>query len=86
MAPKKTTKRRRSGPPKFRPVATNCPFCKGKVEPDYKDVENISKFVSDRSKIIGKDRSGVCAKHQKRLSIAIKRARHLGFLPFSGGL
>jgi small subunit ribosomal protein S18 len=85
MAPKKTTKRRRN-PAKLRPVATNCPFCKGKIEPDYKDIENLSKFVSDRARIIGKDRSGVCAKHQKRLSVAIKRARHLSLLPFSGGL
>lgn len=61
----------------------NCPFCKSKVSPDYKDFDNLSKFVSDRSKILGKDRTGVCSKHQKRLSIAVKRARHLALLPFT---
>lgn len=86
MAPKKTTKRRRKGPMKLKPVAVNCPFCKGKVEPDYKNIEDLAKFVTDRARILGKDRTGVCAKHQKRLSVAIKRARHLGLLSFSGGL
>lgn len=61
----------------------NCPFCKGKTTPDYKDFENLAKFVTDRAKILGKDRTGVCAKHQRRLALAIKRARHLALLPFT---
>ncbi|MEJ2348090.1 MAG: 30S ribosomal protein S18 [Patescibacteria group bacterium] len=62
--------------------ASNCPFCKSGKEPSYKDYESLKKFLTDRSKIIGEDRSGLCAKHQRRLSIAVKRARHLGLLPF----
>jgi small subunit ribosomal protein S18 len=62
--------------------ALHCPFCKEEREPDYKDYKNLEKFMTDRSKIIGENRSGLCAKHQRRLSIAIKRARHLGLLPF----
>jgi small subunit ribosomal protein S18 len=62
--------------------ALHCPYCKDKRDPDYKDYNNLAKFMTDRSKIIGESRSGLCAKHQRRLSIAIKRARHLGLLPF----
>lgn len=63
-------------------VAKNCTFCKGLKEPSYKDYEALSKFMNDRAKVIGKDRTGICAKHQKRLATAIKRARHLALLPF----
>lgn len=62
--------------------ALHCPFCKAERNPDYKEYKTLSKFVTDRSKIIGESRTGLCAKHQRRLSIAIKRARHLGLLPF----
>lgn len=64
------------------PVTTGCPFCKGKTNPDYKDFETLGKFVNDRAKIMSRDRSGVCAKHQRRLTIAVKRARHLALLPY----
>jgi len=64
-------------------VPTNCPFCARKIEPDYKDYRNLSVFLSERAKIIGIARSGVCSKHQRRLTIAVKRARHLGLLPFT---
>ncbi|MGB6839217.1 MAG: 30S ribosomal protein S18 [Microgenomates group bacterium] len=59
-----------------------CFFCKEKKEPNYKDFETLRKHLTDRSKIIGQIRTGLCAKHQRRLSIAVKRARHLGLLPF----
>lgn len=61
----------------------NCPFCEGKTIPDYKDYEKISKYVSDRAKIVGRAYTGVCSKHQRKLSLSIKRARHLGLLPFA---
>lgn len=59
-----------------------CPFCRGEKDPDYKDYQTLAKYLTDRAKIIGENRSGLCAKHQRRLSIAVKRARHLGLLPF----
>ena len=65
-------------------VPTNCPFCKGKSTPDYKKYDELKKYLTDRGKIIAKNRSGLCAKHQRRLGVAIKRARHLGLLPFTG--
>lgn len=64
----------------------NCEFCKEDKNPDYKDMENIRKYTSDRGKLLGKDRSGLCHKHQKRVAIAVKRARHLAYLPFAPGL
>ena len=79
--PKKITKKRFTNKD-LEPVARNCPFCKNKTNPDYKDVDVIIKFVSDRAKILGKDRTGICAKHQRKMSQAIKRARHLSLVPY----
>jgi len=78
---KKDFKKRRMM--KEQPVPRNCPFDKNGTSPDYKDVEGLMKYMSDRAKILGKDRTGICAKHQRRLSTAIKRARHLGLLPYT---
>ena len=68
--------------PIFRPVKQNCYFCNNKVVPDVKEFEVLKKFVSDRGKILGRSRTGVCAKHQRSLTGAIKQARHLALLPF----
>jgi small subunit ribosomal protein S18 len=79
MAKKVNKKRRKIV---FVAVARNCPFCKAKTSPDYKDPSVLEKYMSDRAKLLGKDHTGLCAKHQRRLSVAIKRARHLALLPF----
>jgi small subunit ribosomal protein S18 len=79
MAPKKNRKNIR----REVPVPVDCIFCKTKTEPDYKNYEDLFNFLSDRAKIIGKKRSGICSKHQRRLANEIKRARHLGLLPFT---
>lgn len=60
-----------------------CVFCKTKSTPDYKNYEDMVRFVTDRARIVGRDRSGVCAKHQRAVAQAVKRARHLGLLPFA---
>ncbi len=49
---------------------------------DYKDVDRIRRFISDRAKIEPRRRSGVCAKHQRALRLAIQRARHLALVPY----
>jgi small subunit ribosomal protein S18 len=67
----------------FQPVPRNCPFDKNGTEPDYKNIDILSKYMNDRAKVLGKDRTGICAKHQRRLAVAVKRARHLGLLPFT---
>lgn len=67
----------------LKPVPVNCPFDKIGKDPDYKDIDTLSKYISDRAKVVSKDRTGVCSKHQRKIAIAIKRARHLGLLPFT---
>ncbi len=67
---------------KQRKVNIPCFFCEQKTVPDYKEVDVLKKFISDRGKIMSRDRTGICAKHQRRLAVAIKRARHLALLPF----
>lgn len=77
---KEKSKRRRSSVIRFKPVSTNCPFCKQGINPDYKNYTDLEKYLTDRAKIMPKSRTGICAKHQRRLGVAIKRARHLGLL------
>jgi small subunit ribosomal protein S18 len=61
-----------------------CAFCVDKVtEIDYKDVAKIRKFISERGKILPRRISGNCAKHQRQLTVAIKRARHIALLPYT---
>jgi len=59
-----------------------CYFCKENKTPHYADTVILQKFVSERGKIVGKVRNGLCAMHQRRLTLAIKYARHLALLPF----
>ncbi len=60
-----------------------CSFCVEKVENiDYKDVNKLKKYVSERAKIVPRRMTGVCSKHQRRLTTAIKRARHLAMMPY----
>ena len=60
-----------------------CIFCADKVDfIDYKDSNKLKKFISERGKILPRRVSGTCAKHQRELAIAIKRARNMALLPF----
>ncbi len=60
-----------------------CAFCVDKVEEiDYKDVAKLRRYISERAKIMPRRVVGTCARHQRQLTVAIKRARHLGMLPF----
>lgn len=67
---------------KLRPVPTNCPFCAAKSVPDYKDAAMLGKYITERGKLLGRARTGVCAKHQRRVEQAVKRARIIALLPF----
>ena len=61
-----------------------CQFCVDKVaDIDYKDVAKLRRYVSERAKILPRRITGTCAKHQRQLTIAIKRARQIALLPFS---
>jgi small subunit ribosomal protein S18 len=59
-----------------------CKFCVDKIEKiDYKDVQRLRNYVSERGKILPSRISGTCAKHQRQLSVAVKRARAVALLP-----
>lgn len=61
-----------------------CSFCVDKANYiDYKDVAKLRRFISERGKILPRRVTGTCAAHQRQLTVAIKRARHLALLPFS---
>ncbi len=61
-----------------------CQFCVEKAETiDYKDVAKLRRYTSERAKILPRRVTGTCAKHQRELTTAIKRARHLALLPYS---
>ncbi|WP_373370319.1 30S ribosomal protein S18 [Irregularibacter muris] len=67
-----------------RPKKRVCSFCADKVDHvDYKDIRKLSKYVTERGKILPRRVSGNCAKHQRQLTIAIKRARSIALLPFT---
>lgn len=61
---------------------SNCFFHKYRTEPSYKDLENLEKFLSPRKKILDRDKTGLCAKHQRKLSQEIKYARYLALIPY----
>lgn len=62
-----------------------CAFCMDKIENiDYKDVPRLKRYLSDRAKITPRRVTGTCARHQRQLTVAVKRARHLAFLPYVG--
>ncbi len=74
-----------------RPVNPNrrrrkvCIFCEDKITYiDYKDAGKLRKFISEHGKILPRRVSGTCAKHQRELQTAIKRARHVALLPYVG--
>jgi small subunit ribosomal protein S18 len=62
-----------------------CKFCADKIDyVDYKDVKLISQFVPERGKILPRRMFGTCAEHQRKLTEAIKRARHIALLSYAG--
>ena len=62
-----------------------CTFCADKIDHiDYKDINRLKKCVSDRAKILPRRISGACAKHQRQITVAIKRARHVALMPYIG--
>ena len=85
MAFNKTEK---SDAPRRRPTVHRkkkvCAFC-GENAPavDYKDVATLKKYISERGKILPRRITGTCAKHQRAITTAVKRARHIALLPYS---
>lgn len=63
-------------------VPKTCYFCDEKKNPLYSDTSSLQRFTSERGKIMGRVRTGICSKHQRGLTVAIKHARHLALMPF----
>lgn len=84
--PGNTGNARRRGRPRFFTRRRVCGFCVDHVsEINYKDVPRIRRYISERARMEPRRKTGTCAKHQRALSLAIKRARHLALLPFVQG-
>ena len=67
-----------------KPKKKVCAFCVDKVtDIDYKDTAKLKKYISERAKILPRRITGNCAKHQRQLTQAIKRARHIALLPYT---
>lgn len=69
--------------PNRKPRRKVCAFCVDKVTAiDYKDLGKLRKYISERAKILPRRVTGTCAKHQRQLTVAIKRARAIALLPY----
>ena len=79
-----TQRRRKPGGRRFFPRRKVCQFCVDKVTIDYKDALRNKRFISEWGKIESRRKTGTCSPHQRQLSTAIKRARFLALLPYSG--
>ena len=76
--PERDNRRNRKGRKKV------CAFCVDKVDTiDYKDIDKLRRYLSERAKILPRRVTGTCARHQRGLTVAIKRARHLALLPYT---
>ncbi|MBC7319236.1 30S ribosomal protein S18 [bacterium] len=76
--------KKREGVRRFRAQRKKvCAFCTEKIAIDYKDVDRLRHFISDRGKILPRRTTGTCARHQRKLSKAIKMARIMALLPFT---
>ncbi|MBR3696770.1 MAG: 30S ribosomal protein S18 [Clostridia bacterium] len=87
---KQTNKRNRNNQdddynPKFRKIRKKlCPLCADKnFELDYKNSEQIKKFINEKGKILPRRATGACAKHQRVITTAVKRARHIAIIPYT---
>lgn len=79
VAPQQTADEERVKSEKSR---KKCLFCQNKSNPTYTDLATLRRFLTDRAKIVGRERTGVCSKHQRAIARNIKYARHLALLPF----
>ncbi len=64
-------------------LVTNCSYCKEKKNPDFLNVNELNKYLSERGKIHPRSRTSLCAKHQRKVTDAVKRARYIAILPFT---
>jgi len=83
MVRPRETKSRRTSRARYIPKRRVCSFCRDKIKDiDYKDPVRLRPYISDRGKIAPRRKTGTCARHQRLLTVSIKRARHLALLPY----
>ena len=63
-------------------MINHCFYCQKQANPSYKDYEHLKKYLTIRGKIVSRERSGICSKHQRKLALEIKKARVLALLPY----
>jgi small subunit ribosomal protein S18 len=81
-----STGRRRPGAPSGPIRRRSCFFCKEKVEEiDYKNVNQLRRYISEKGKIRNRRVTGACRRHQRQVAVAIKRAREMALLPYVTG-
>ncbi|MFC1974259.1 30S ribosomal protein S18, partial [Chloroflexota bacterium] len=79
-----TGRKKERGKGRYIPRRKVCSFCVSKTDStDYKNVGLLRRFISDLGKIEPRRKTGVCPKHQRTLTVALKRARHLALLPYT---
>ena len=89
MADKKHNNNRRNNDddynPRFRKMRKKvCPLCANKdLVLDFKNAEQLRKFINDKGKILPRRATGACAKHQRDITLEVKRARHIAVLPYT---
>jgi small subunit ribosomal protein S18 len=83
MAQKERQQRRRGGPAASPIRKKNCWFCRQKIdEVDYKDANQLRRYVSEKGKIRSRRITGACRRHQRQVAVAVKRAREMALLPY----
>ena len=90
MSDKKQSKKRNNNQdddfnPKFKKIKKKvCPLCSDKnFVLDYKNPEQLRKFINEKGKILPRRATGACAKHQRFITLAVKRARHIAIIPYT---
>ena len=84
MADRNAKKPIKGDKPFRKPRKKICNFCVDRVDAiDYKEVEKLKKYVSDKGKILPRRVTGTCARHQRKVTEAIQRARHIALLPYT---
>lgn len=89
MADKKHNNNKRNNDedynPRFRKMRKKvCPLCANKdMVLDYKNAEQLKKFINEKGKILPRRATGACSKHQRDITLAVKRARHIAILPYT---
>ena len=74
----------RGGGRRFGARRRGCEFCIDKIEqPDYKDASMLRRYITDRGKLEPRRKAGTCAKHQRMVAVAVKRARQIALLPYT---